>query len=177
MTLSTFVFAAAFIAIAGLLLWILIGARGSWKVKLALIVVIPSFGIAVWGSMDSLMGWPTSADVPGKSLLQWAVIHEPGDAGKGDPGRIHLWLVPLGKDADRDYPRGTPRAYVLPYSRELHKLVQEGMERVKKGHPVVLERTKRRARRGGGGGTLHNPTDRYRLYDLPPPEVRKDAPH
>lgn len=175
MNLSTFVFAAAFIALAGLLLWILIGSRGPWQAKLALIVIVPSFGIAVWSSMDSILGWPTSQDTPRKALLQGAIIQEPGDLGKGDPGRIQLWLVPMdGSAQEAGLPKGTARAFVLPYSRKLHKAVQKGMDGVKRGQPTVLERRKgSKPRRGSGSGT--DAPEEYRTYDLPPHATQKDG--
>jgi hypothetical protein len=179
MTWSTFIFAAAFIAVAALLLWITIGAKGPWWAKLALIVAVPAFGLFVWGSMDSLLGWPTPVPPPPKALMLWGAIQEPGSAGKGDPGRIFLWLVPAdGSSREVDLPMGTPRAYVLPYTREMHKLVQSARERIKAGKQVVLEHGKRgrgeRGRRGRDGAGNGAQAGEYRSYDLPPPAIRKE---
>jgi hypothetical protein len=180
--MTSYVLSFAFVVITAILLWILIGAKGSWKAKLALIALVPAYGLLILRDADTHAGWPTSKTPPEESVLVWGVIHEPGDLGKGDPGCIYVWLIPMdGSGADE--PKGTPRAFRLPYSRGLHEAVQGGMERAKEGRPGVLKRGQRgghghgrgepngaRGRRGGRG----DEGDEYHSYDLPPPAVRKD---
>jgi hypothetical protein len=129
---------------------------------------------------DTRAGWPTSEEPPKESIMVWGVIYEPGDLGKGDPGAIYVWLIPMDGSASGE-PKGTPRAYRLPYSRGTHEAVQGGIERAKEGRPGVLKRGKARngGRRGSGerragGHGQRGEEDEYRSYDLPPPAVRKD---
>lgn len=178
--MTDYVLSFAFVVIAAILLWILIGSKGPWWAKLALIALVPAYGLIIMRDADTRAGWPTSETPPKESLMVWGVIYEPGDLGKGDPGVVYVWLIPLdGSGADE--PKGTPRAFRLPYSRGLHGAVQGGMERAKEGHPGVLKRGKPRpgGRRGqgerpGGRRGQGDDGDEYHSYDLPPPAVRKD---
>lgn len=145
----------AFILLAAVLCLLLIGSKWRWWQKLALILIVPAFGLVVWGAIASYKGWPTTADTPEKAMVYWALVREP-DPQHGDPGAIYLWLMPMdGRESSGhnplDYvsPGNEPRAYKLPYSRPGHRGAQRAQKMIREGRPVVFDRT---GKNGGGQG-------------------------
>ncbi len=185
----------AFILLAALLCWMLIGAKGKWWLKLLTILIVPSFGLAVWASISSYKGWPTTDEPPEKALLVWGVVHEP-DPRTGNPGVIYLWLTPIREDSGGtlnplgyESRNGEPRAYRLPYSRQLHDALTGAQAAAKEGRPMMFGKGKRGrrsdgsrreedgepvegegdARPGGVGGARGDgEREQYQFYDLPP---------
>jgi hypothetical protein len=82
------------------------------------------FGAEV--TLDDVWGWPSRHALPERFVLLAAVIEEPT---KARPGALYVWVNALehGKPAER------PRAYQLPYSKDLHALLNEGMKKVRQG--------------------------------------------
>lgn len=131
----------AFIVLAAVLLWCLIGSKGKWWGKLILIIAVPAFGIAVWKSLDSYLGWSTPERLPNKFILIWAEVREPD---KKDPGAIYLWVQsyePIDSKNPLDYKpeNQEPRTYKLPYSRKWHEQLEAAKALLKKGRGVVFE--------------------------------------
>lgn len=135
------VLAIAFLLIAGLLLWFVIGSRGAWWLKLPVVVGTCAFTFAVWDALGSFDGWATVREPPARALFVSAVVDEP-DA-------IYVWLIaPLEPGVLGYRPRaGEPRAFRLPYTRQLHEQVERGSRLTRKGRHVELRKP---ARRGGG---------------------------
>lgn len=156
----------AFILLAAVLCWQLIGAKGRWWAKLITILVVPGFGLAVWASITSYKGWPTQDETPEKAIMLAGAVHEPNPKTR-DPGAIFLWLVPLKNTQGinpLDYVSsgGEPRAYQLPYSRQAHNEVEGAKARMRAGQPVMFERGKKgakgnRGRRGRPGDGVEQP--------------------
>jgi hypothetical protein len=126
------VIAIGFVLLGGLLLWFVIGGRGAWWLKLGAIIVTCGFTFAVWSALGSFGGWPTDEQPPARALLVSSSVDE--------PRAIYVWLLaphPSGLLAYRPED-ATPRAYRLPYSRELHEQVARGAALAKQGRPVEL---------------------------------------
>ena len=147
----------AFILLAAVLCLLLIGSKWKWWQKLALILIVPAFGLIVWGAIESYKGWPSKADPPRRSLVHWVLIRE-ADPAHGDPGAIYVWLSPLeeGRSGvhnplEYDSPGGEPRAYKLPYTRSLHKGMQRAQRMLQEGRPVVLDLPPGGLKGGGNG--------------------------
>lgn len=149
--------AAAYAALALGLAWVLAG-RGSWRWRAPYVVLAPALALALWLGKPNAAGWPTVASMPAHAQLHWAVVDEP-DPATTDPGRIYLWL---------DVGSAKPRAYSLPYTRAMHKRVQQALQQVKEGRPVAVSRTTANghARRGAGAGA-HGASVRF-SPSLPP---------
>lgn len=145
---------AVYAVFAAVLAWIVIGARGDWRLKAGLIVAAPVVAFLLWQGHVAPAGWPTASAPPAGARFVSGLPVEP-DPSQGDRGAIFLWLIPA--DADR------PRAYVLPYSRQLHKQVLEAMAAQKRGLKVDVKRAGARAHGNGGGS--HG--GRFRLYPHP----------
>lgn len=178
----------AFILLTVLLCLILIGSKWQWWQKLALIVIVPAFGLAVWPAIASYKGYPTTAQPPRKSLILSVVVREPVPASR-NPGAIFLWLIPFDRKASKGLNplvyaprRGDPRAFELPYSRSLHQGLDEAKGLIRQGRPVVLDLDA--GGEGGGGEAEGGSGYRYdrsrsdpRVYELPPPHAPEKRPN
>ncbi len=208
MDAGTLPIAIGFIILSALTCWFVISAKGHWALKLALVLSVPAFGLVVWRAVGSYRGYPTPDPLPEKALLIGASVREP-DPRKGEKGAIHVWVISLTEKSgglrsplDYDHTPGEPRGHKLPYSREMHEMINEARKRQAKGEPVILERKKkgeadaegdgqdpgeegmegnpgRRGRRDGSGapnGFQYEDRDSViRFYRLPPAGMpRKD---
>ncbi len=156
-----------FAALAALLCWLLIYARGHWAVKAATTVAVLAFSFAVWHAIGTYGGWPTAAAPPKDAVFISAIVIEP-NVSQGEPGAIYLWLVPniaqssvLGYDSRAS----EPRAYRLPYSEPLNATVQQAKGMQHGGMRAVgLAQSK-----SHGNGAKGSAGGRYHPYILPPP--------
>lgn len=126
------VLAVAFVLLAALLLWFVIGSRGAWWLKLPVIAGTCAFTFAVWDALDSFDGWATGQALPARAVFVSGVVDEP-DA-------IYLWLIAPTEPGVLGYrPQGAePRAYRLPYTRPLHERVDRGNQLTRRGQRVEL---------------------------------------
>jgi hypothetical protein len=169
--------AGAFVLLAGLLLWFVIGSAGRWYLKLPLIVATPLFMFLVWSALDSFSGWPTRAELPQRSYFIAGTVSEPEPGGDG--GAIRVWVIPPSGDGGPfayEPDQSRPRAFELPYSRSLHRQVEAANAMRARGQEVELRASSegrqgddpagraKGTRRGGQSG--HGS---FRAYRLPPP--------
>jgi hypothetical protein len=80
-------------------------------------------------SIGELIGWRAQARIPEHFQLHWATVVEP-DKLNGLPGSIYLWIEALDES---NMLAGTPRAYRVPYSRELADRIGHAKERIEQG--------------------------------------------
>lgn len=149
--------AASYAVLALGLGWTL--TTGSWKRRLPFIICAPALAVALWFGQPNPAGWPTSARVPAQAGFVWGVIDEP-DPLTGDRGRIYLWL---------DVGARAPRAYSLPYTRQLHEQVQHAIDATRHGHVMTVARPVH-SRHGSGthGSARHGVKSVLRFYPHPP---------
>ena len=138
--------ALGFVLIAALTLWFIIGSKGHWVSKATMILMSLYFCLSVGFSVSDFMGWPTDEDLPEKFRVYWLVIDEP-DPKRDDGGNIYVWLQPDLEtegthDSWHDYllsfydGDSEPRAYRLPYTRELHEQSQKALNTIMGGGAV-----------------------------------------
>src|SRR2546423_8711174 len=120
---------ASYVLIAVLLLSLNLASRWHWGMKAAAIVITTGFFGVSYLSTTGIIGWPSEARVPEHFQLHWATVVEP-DKLNGLPGSIYLWIE--GLDAN-NMPAGTPRAFRVPYSRELADRIGHAKERIEQG--------------------------------------------
>ena len=137
-----------FVILSALLLWAVIYARGPWPLKLVLIVTVPLYGVVVWHSIEQWKGYPVHVYPPARSSFTAAIVQE--------PERIYLWVTPPGSSG--------PRAYVVPYSRQLHQVVQRAGD------------IQKRERGGARLAVRRDSKGRFHLYRLPPVLPPKENP-
>ena len=87
------------------------------------------FFVVSYLSIIELIGWPSEARIPGHFQLHWATVVEP-DKMNGLPGSIYLWVEALDEN---NMLAGTPRAFRVPYSRELADRIGRAKERIEQG--------------------------------------------
>jgi len=133
MTLALAGIAASYVAIAVLLLSLNLASRWHWGIKaMAIAITTVFFGVS-YVSIAGLIGWPSEARMPEHFQLHWATVIEP-DKLIGLPGSIFLWVEGLDEN---NIPAGTPRAFRVPYSRELADRIGRAKERIEQGTDQV----------------------------------------
>lgn len=134
-------------AMLGLLLLSLhLQSNWPWQVKaVAICTALPLF-VATFVALQTMMGWPSEADLPETFQLHAALVEEP-NAADDQAGAIFLWVSPADAAVDEamtdaDLGNGAeqssiPRAFALPYSRELHNQVEAMRDAMQKGKMVA----------------------------------------
>jgi hypothetical protein len=120
---------ASYLVIAVLLLSLNLASHWHWGIKAAAIAITTTFFGISYFSITGLIGWPSEARVPKHFQLHWATVVEP-DKLNGLPGSIYLWVEALD---ETNMPAGTPRAFRVPYSRELADRIGHAKERIEQG--------------------------------------------
>jgi len=120
---------ASYLVIAVLLLSLNLTSRWHWTVKAAAIATTTGFFAVSYVSIGGLIGWPSEARMPEHFQLHWATVVEP-DKLNGLPGSIYLWVEALD---EANMAAGTPRAFRVPYSRELADRIARAKERIEQG--------------------------------------------
>lgn len=115
-------FAALVLLCTLALLW----SRWPAWLKAMLVVGVTGFYFYADGQVHGLAGWPSRDALPERFVLLAAVIEEPSSKTKG---ALYVWVNEL-KDGK---PSAQPRAYQLPYAKDLHALLNEGMKKVRQG--------------------------------------------
>jgi hypothetical protein len=116
----------AFVALAFLLLLALLASSWPRPVKALLVVAVTALYFGAGRSLDAVWGWPSGSALPERFVLLAAVIEEPG---KTRPGAVFVWVNAL----EDGKPAAQPRAFRLPYSKDLHALLNDGMKKVRQG--------------------------------------------
>lgn len=158
-----------FAVLAAILLWFLIGTKGKWQYKLPLIILVPYLGFLFSQIPDTYRGWPTVDRPAVTSTYIGGIVEEP-DPVAHTAGVIYIWVIPAkGGSSDHGLGykshTGEPRSYKLPYSRELHKEIDQANGIIKKDGRVAVKVSKRT---GGPHSGSHVPKFLVRLYELPP---------
>ncbi len=155
----------AFVIISAIVLWFSIRTPGQIIIKAMLIPATVWYGLVLYYSVPNLMGWPISQSIPDNSQVLAIRIKEP-DPKHNDTGAIYFWvnIKPGSKSPEKtvkallnpksvfSYNSKTqPRAYQLPYSREMHKAIVEA-QRKAQGVPGAQLRTKKGESKRGNTG-------------------------
>jgi hypothetical protein len=129
MTLPLIGVGLSYVVVSVLLLSLNLASRWYWGVKAAAIAVTSLFFGVSYVSIAGLIGWPSEARVPEHFQLDWGTVVEP-DKLNGSPGSIYLWVEALDEN---NVPAGTPRAFRVPYSRDLADRIGHAKERIEQG--------------------------------------------
>jgi hypothetical protein len=153
-------FAALALLCALALLW------SRWPVWLKGILVV---GVSVFyfyadSVVHQISGWPSPDALPERFVLLGAVIEEP--SAKTD-GALYVWVnaIENGKTTTQ------PRAYRLPYSKDVHSMLNEGLKKVRQG---VSQLGTSEPKVGKGGTSWLRPGNDeqvVKIRDLPVPQL------
>jgi len=132
-----------YIILSTILLWFVIGSRGNWALKAAVILITLMFSLNIQRSLDNLSGWPTNDELPEKFFVHWVLIKEPNDV-VDENGSIYLWVNDIGEEGEEEtleffqYNRESePRVYRLPYSIDRHEMILKMKERLLTGLLII----------------------------------------
>ena len=159
---------ALVLSFAALLLLVLLALMASrWPAWLKGVLVAAVTALYFFGddAVHQIWGVPSSDALPERFVMLGAVVDEP--AGRS-PGSIFLWVsVPKEGTA-----RLEPRAYRVPYSKELHTQIDVG---VRKGRDGISQMGTAEAKTGSSRsmGWLKPGTDEQeiKIRDLPSPQL------
>lgn len=158
----------AYVALAVLLLSLNFFTRCPLWLKLACIIAVTGLYFVTYRSLHGMLGWPTAAALPDRFLLLASSVTEP-DKTRGTAGVVHIWATSL----ESGRPAAEPRAYTLPYTKELHSQLEDANKNMRNG---VLQ-LGRRTTAGDDGDLPRDATrfarqrERIEIYDLPDPQL------
>jgi hypothetical protein len=131
MTTAILGLVAGFVFVVVLLLALNLRTDFHWSIKAGAIIIATLFYLITLMTLPGFYGWPTSAPLPQKFRLVSMEVKEPRN--EVDQGVIYLWVVSLEDDEAK------PRAYQLPYTRELHSRLTAARKRMEFGQTLAGE--------------------------------------
>jgi len=160
--ISTAAVISTYLLIMLFLCWSVIYSRGRIIYKCVGVAISLWFSISFFYVLPDLKGWPAEISIPEKSRIIWLTIVEPDNT---NPGAFYFWcdIKPDNQQSAvnllNPYKRFTytgrlePRAYKLPYDRELHKKILEAQKQQKQigGSWIEILSHKKGKKRGKGG--------------------------
>ncbi len=118
----------AYVGLAVLLLVMCLATRWPLAAKVGLIAAVTGLYFFAYSAHEGLMGWPTKERMPDRFVLLATVIEEPNKE-KSTTGNIYVWVNGLVNNKLVN----EPRAYRLPYEKDLHSLLGESMKKNRQG--------------------------------------------
>lgn len=154
-----------FLVLFAVTLWFIILGKGRWWLKAAVIPVVLYFSLVVWFSLAQISGWASDSETPETFAINWIMVKEPSKRDPRDQGAIFMWASEVDENHEpvegaispwlaAFTPRRSaaePRAYRLPYSRDLHEKAVEVQKMISKGKTAVGKRGKIEANSDGDG--------------------------
>ena len=154
-------YAALLLLLACALLW------SAWPDWLKGVLVIAVTALYFFGneSVHSIWGVPSTDALPERFLMLAAAIEEPTAKTSG---ALFVWISQL-RDGK---PTLEPRAYKLPYSRELHKQIDDGLKKGRDGVSQMGSAEIKNGKRGSFFGlNPGNDEQEIKIRDLPTPQL------
>jgi hypothetical protein len=157
------------------LLWAYVGlafvcalalAASAWPTwaKALLVAGVTALYFFTDGALGDVWGWPARQALPERFVLLAAVIEEPG---KTTPGALYLWVNAIEKGK----PVKQPRAYKLPYAKDLHALLDEGMKKVRQGVSQLGTAEPKTGPKGFSWLRPGSDEQNVKIRDLPVPQL------
>jgi hypothetical protein len=161
MTLSVVLSFAALVLLCALaLLW----SRWPVWLKGILVVGVTVFYFHADELVHNMWGWPNAEALPERFVLLAAVIDEPTPKNSG---ALYVWVNALqdGK------PSPQPRAYRLPYAKDLHALLNEGMKKARQGVTQIGTTEPKAGRKGLAWLRPGSDEQVVKIADMPMPQL------
>ncbi|MEP7299437.1 MAG: hypothetical protein ABI702_24910 [Burkholderiales bacterium] len=154
----------SFAALAFIALLALLWSRWPAWLKGLLIVGVTVFYFYADDVVHSMWGWPSADALPARFVLLAAVIDEPSAKR---PGGLYVWVNAL----EDGKPTVQPRAFKLPYSKDLHALLNEGMKKAREGVSQLGTSEPKVGKAGLSWLRPGNDEQIVKLRDLPVPQL------
>jgi hypothetical protein len=138
----------------------------AWPRALKAALVLATVGLYFYAEhgLDDVWGSPSRAALPERFVLLAAVIEEPS---KTKPGALFVWVNAL----ENGKPLAEPRAYRLPYTKDLHSLLNEGMKKVRQGVSQMGTAEPKRGPKGFSWLRPGSDEQEVKIRDLPVPQL------
>ncbi|MBT9486420.1 MAG: hypothetical protein IV093_02815 [Rubrivivax sp.] len=114
--------------------------------------------------VHDMWGWPAADALPERFVLLAAVIEEPTAKSAG---ALYVWVNAL----DNGKPSAQPRAYQLPYTKDLHSLLNEGLKKVRQGVSQMGTAQPKAGRKGVSWLRPGSDEQEVKIRDLPSPQL------
>lgn len=114
--------------------------------------------------VHEMWGWPSADPLPERFVLLAAVIEEPTAKS---PGALYVWVNAL----ENGKPSAQPRAFRLPYTKDLHSLLNDGMKKVRQGVSQMGTATPRPGTKGASWLRPGSEEQEVKIRDLPQPQL------
>jgi hypothetical protein len=153
-----------YVALAFLTGLALVFSRWKRMAKLALVLSVTVLYFAAERQLNDVWGWASRDALPERFVLLAAVVEEPT---KTADGALYVWVHAL----EQGRPAREPRAYRLPYSKDLHALLNEGLKKVRQG---VTQMGTAEPKTGPKGWSWLRPgsdEQNVKIRDLPVPQL------
>jgi hypothetical protein len=126
-------------------------------------------GVAVfyfWANeaVHSMWGWPSADPLPERFVLLAAVIDEPNTKSAGG---LYVWVNAI----ENGKPVTQPRAYKLPYTKDLHSLLNEGLKKARQGVSQMGTAEPKVGKRGFSWLRPGSDEQEIKIRDLPVPQL------
>lgn len=154
----------AFVVLAALATLALLASRWPGWGKLLLVLGVTALYFVAERGFQDAWGWPSRAGLPERFVLLAVVVEEPTPR---DPGRLFVWVNGLEDGA----PLRQPRAYQLPYSKNLHGMLEEAMKKSRQGVTQVGTATARAGQAGPSWLRPGSEQPELKIGDLPVPQL------
>lgn len=114
--------------------------------------------------VHNLSGWPTVDALPERFTLLAVVVEEPSNKSAG---ALFLWVNAI----ENGKPVPQPRAYKIPYTKDLHALLNEGMKKSRQGVSQMGQATPKRGKKGLGWLRPGADEQEVKIRDMPAPQL------
>ncbi len=153
-----------YILLATVLIWDLIKTKGSYIIRVPIILMMIYYSLILFLALPNMMGWPVKEDIPPNAkVISPPLIVEPSPS---NDGAIYFWIntepnhwqdlsnLMNPKKAFVYSGSRRPRAYEIEYSEEMHRKIIEAMKKKgERGGSAMMtgkEGIKKSSRRGDG---------------------------
>jgi hypothetical protein len=149
-----------------LLLCLLALLQSRWPAWLRglLVVGVSAFYFYADSAIHTLWGWPSGDALPERFVLLAAVIEEPTAKREG---ALYVWVNAI----EDGRPAAQPRAYQLPYAKDLHALLNEGLKKVRNGIAQLGTAEPKVGRKGLAWLRPGSDEQQVKLRDMPLPQL------
>jgi hypothetical protein len=154
----------SFSALVFLCLLALVWSRWPAWMKALLVAGVAVFYFWADDVVHNLSGWPTVDALPERFTLLAVVIEEPTTK---TAGALYLWVNAI----ENGKPVAQPRAHKLPYTKDLHALLNEGMKKARQGVSQMGTATPRLGKKGLGWLRPGADEQEVKIRDLPAPQL------
>lgn len=154
----------AYVGLAALAALALLHSRWPAWGKGLLVAGVTGLYFFAHAAVQASWGWPSKDGLPERFVLLAVVVQEPK---AGSEGALYVWLNAL----EEGKPQRLPRAYQLPYTKDLHAHLDEAMKKTRQG---VTQLGSAEPRRGPQGASWLRPGGEppdVKIRDLPQPQL------